>query len=117
MFGTRVAETILASDPESSRQKAAHMEANDPIQLFAQTSCKREPSTYRAGKVTLTITSLKPPDGDLQATLTPNCTHLNAVRLARPPRARIANRPATLERRSDRSDTSWRMIASWLSLK
>ena len=35
VLGTHVAETILASGHVRPRRKAAHMEANDPIEFFA----------------------------------------------------------------------------------
>jgi hypothetical protein len=46
VFGTRVAETILASGYVQPHTKAAHMEASDLIKISAENACKREPSTY-----------------------------------------------------------------------
>ena len=45
LFGARVAETILASDPSRPHQQAGHMDASDPIRP-EKTLAARGPSTY-----------------------------------------------------------------------
>ena len=45
LFGARVAETILASDPSRPHQQAGHMDASDPIRP-EKTLVARGPSTY-----------------------------------------------------------------------
>src|SRR5467141_3979865 len=45
LFGARVAETILASDPLRPHQQAGHMDASDPIRP-EKTLAARGPSTY-----------------------------------------------------------------------
>ena len=46
LFGTRVAETNLASVQYETQQQAGHMNANDPIKLSVQSLASRGPSTY-----------------------------------------------------------------------
>src|SRR4030095_6108958 len=46
MFGTRVAETILASGPVRPHTQAGHMIASDPIKTTARHLARRGPSTY-----------------------------------------------------------------------
>lgn len=46
LFGTRIAETILASAHVRAREQAGHMSASDPIKISVQRPCKRGPSTY-----------------------------------------------------------------------
>src|ERR1700722_10874481 len=45
LFGTRVAETILASGQKRPHQQAGHMDASDPIRP-SRTLAARGPSTY-----------------------------------------------------------------------
>src|SRR5882724_12053 len=45
LFGTRVAETILASGPKRPHQQAGHMDASDPIRP-QKPLVPRGPSTY-----------------------------------------------------------------------
>ncbi len=45
LFGTRVAETILASGPRQPHQQAGHMDASDPIRP-SKPLVPRGPSTY-----------------------------------------------------------------------
>ena len=54
VFGTRVAETILASDPKRPHQQAGHMDASDPIRT-SKTLAARGPSTYGFPDVQLHI--------------------------------------------------------------
>ena len=49
MFGTLVAETILASARMRTHQQAGHMDASDPIKKFAKLSC-REGAVHIWGK-------------------------------------------------------------------
>jgi hypothetical protein len=46
VFGTRVAETILASVHVRARQQAGHMDASDLIKPCRKTLARRGPSTY-----------------------------------------------------------------------
>ena len=46
LFGTPVAETILASGHMRSHQQAGHMTASDPILTLAVPLASRGPSTY-----------------------------------------------------------------------
>ena len=46
MFGTRVAETILASVHVRAHQQAGHMDASDLIKHCLKTLARRGPSTY-----------------------------------------------------------------------
>src|ERR1700709_235209 len=46
LFGTSVAETILASVHVRAQQKAGHMDASDLIKLSAKHLARRGPSTY-----------------------------------------------------------------------
>ena len=48
LFGTRVAETILASGQKRPHQQAGHMDASDPIRP-SRTLAARGPSTYGFG--------------------------------------------------------------------
>ncbi|MEH6759042.1 MAG: hypothetical protein V7676_16250 [Parasphingorhabdus sp.] len=46
LFGTRAAETNLASVYKQTHQQAGHMHASDPIKLSLQALVRRRPSTY-----------------------------------------------------------------------
>jgi hypothetical protein len=46
LFGTRAAETILASVHVRTRQQAGHMNASDLIQTLQKRLVRRGPSTY-----------------------------------------------------------------------
>ena len=46
LFGTRVAETILASVHVRAHQQAGHMDASDLIRHCPNTLARRGPSTY-----------------------------------------------------------------------
>ncbi|OAN97309.1 hypothetical protein A8B75_04260 [Sphingomonadales bacterium EhC05] len=46
LFGTRAAETNLASVYKQAHQQAGHMCASDPIKLSLQALVRRRPSTY-----------------------------------------------------------------------
>jgi hypothetical protein len=46
LFGTHVAETILASAHVRAHQKAGHMDANDLIKTLPKHLAGRRPSTY-----------------------------------------------------------------------
>jgi hypothetical protein len=49
LFGTHVAETILASVHVRAHQQAGHMDASDLIKLTANHLAGRGPSTYGSG--------------------------------------------------------------------
>jgi hypothetical protein len=49
LFGTRVAETILASVHVRAHQQAGHMDASDLIKLLRNPLAGRGPSTYGSG--------------------------------------------------------------------
>jgi hypothetical protein len=46
LFGTRVAETILASVHVRAHQQAGHMNASDLIRILQKYLARRVPSTY-----------------------------------------------------------------------
>ncbi len=46
LFGTRAAETNLASVYKQTHQQAGHMHASDPIKLSLLAIVRRRPSTY-----------------------------------------------------------------------
>lgn len=46
LFGTRAAETNLASVYKQTHQQAGHMHASDPIKLSLLALVRRRPSTY-----------------------------------------------------------------------
>jgi hypothetical protein len=57
LFGTRVAETNLASVQYETQQQAGHMNANDPIKLSVQSLVSRGPSTYAIPNTTTKLAS------------------------------------------------------------
>jgi hypothetical protein len=49
LFGTPVAETILASAYVQAHRQAGHMDASDLIKITAKHLARRGPSTYGSG--------------------------------------------------------------------
>src|ERR1700728_4767822 len=83
LFGTHIAETILASVHVRAHQQAGHMDASDLIKTLQKHLARRGPSTYGARP---------PPGANPGSSKSLNREGTHADRLA-PPRHRKPERP------------------------